>query len=84
MFKLWPQWEYIVKALGLKMLPLWDYNLFMPKTTKEKRAHTASMRVRLLPEHDEEIRRAAEHAGISLSDWLRLVLLRAAREELGE
>jgi len=66
------------------MLPLWDYNRFMPKTTKEKRAHTASMRVRLLPEHDEKIRRAAEHAGISLSDWLRLVLLKAARQELGE
>ncbi len=64
------------------MLPLWDYNSRMAKTTKEKRAHTASMRVRLLPEHDELIRKAAEHAGVSLSDWLRLVLLKAARDEL--
>lgn len=61
----------------------WGYNFRMAKPTKEKRVHAASMRVRLLPEHDELIREAAEHAGVSLSDWLRLVLLRAAREELG-
>ncbi len=51
---------------------------------EEKRAHSASVRVRLLPEHDELIRQAAEHAGVSLSDWMRLVLLKAAREELGQ
>lgn len=66
------------------MLPLWGYNLGMAKATQEKRNHSASMRVRLLPEHDELIREAAEHAGVSLSDWLRLVLLRAARDELGK
>ncbi|MCB1058053.1 MAG: hypothetical protein KDD11_21340 [Acidobacteria bacterium] len=67
----------------MKLLPRWGYNSGMANTTTEKRVHAASMRVRLLPEHDELIREAADHAGVSLSDWLRLVLLRAAREELG-
>lgn len=58
----------------------WDYTSGM----EEKRSHSASVRVRLMPEHDELIRRAAEHAGVSISDWMRLVLLKAAREELGE
>jgi predicted HicB family RNase H-like nuclease len=55
-----------------------------PGMAAEQRRHSASMRVRLQPEHDELIRRAADHAGISLSDWLRMVLLKAAREELGK
>jgi hypothetical protein len=45
------------------------------------------MRVRLLPEHDALIREAAEHAvrrkgSGDLSDWLREVLVAAARREL--
>lgn len=54
---------------------------------EESRRHSASMRVRLLPEHDALIREAAEHAlkrkgSGDLSDWLREVLVAAARREL--
>jgi uncharacterized protein (DUF1778 family) len=40
------------------------------------------LNIRLLPEHAELIRSAAELAGISLSDWIRERLIRAARKEL--
>jgi len=54
---------------------------------EESRKHSASIRVRLLPEHDALIREAAEHAvrrkgSGDLSDWLREVLVTAARKEL--
>jgi uncharacterized protein (DUF1778 family) len=54
---------------------------------KEERAHEASIRVRLLPEHDALIREAADHAlrrkGTgTLSDWIRETLVAAARKEL--
>jgi uncharacterized protein (DUF1778 family) len=54
---------------------------------EESRKHSSSMRVRLLPEHDALIREAAEHAvrrkgSGDLSDWLREVLVAAARREL--
>lgn len=49
----------------------------------EGRAHTAALRLRLLPEHDELFRRAAKHAGINLSDWARERLIQAARKDLG-
>jgi len=54
---------------------------------EELRRHSASMRVRLLPEHDSLIREAAEHAvrrkgSGDLSDWLREALVSAARREL--
>lgn len=51
---------------------------------EENRAHSASARVRLMPEHDALIRQAAELAGISLSDWMRDRLIRAARREIAE
>jgi uncharacterized protein (DUF1778 family) len=60
----------------------------MPRPkVEESRKHSASMRVRLLPEHDTLIREAAEHAtrrkgSGDLSDWLREVLVAAARREL--
>jgi hypothetical protein len=54
---------------------------------EESRKHSASMRVRLLPEHDALIREAAERAvrrkgSGDLSDWLRETLVAAARREL--
>jgi hypothetical protein len=54
---------------------------------EESRKHSASLRVRLLPEHDALIREAAEHAvrrkgSGDLSDWLREALVAAARREL--
>lgn len=45
------------------------------------RRHSASVRIRLLPEHNALIRKAADHAGILLSDWLRERLIAAARRE---
>lgn len=55
----------------------------MPKKKPENRRHGGALRLRLLDEHDELIRAAAEAAGISLSDWMRERLIRAARSELG-
>lgn len=45
---------------------------------------TAALNMRLRPDHLDLFRRAAEHAGLSLSGWVRERLLRAARAELGE
>jgi uncharacterized protein (DUF1778 family) len=42
------------------------------------------LNVRLLPEHADLIRQAAELAGVSLSDWIRERLLRQARRELAQ
>jgi uncharacterized protein (DUF1778 family) len=50
----------------------------------DTRKHTATLNMRLQPEHLELFRRAADHAGLSLSGWVRERLLRAARAELGE
>jgi uncharacterized protein (DUF1778 family) len=51
---------------------------------EENRAHSASVRVRLMPEHDALIRQAADLAGVSLSDWMRDRLIRTARREIAE
>lgn len=45
---------------------------------------SASFRLRLLDEQKEVIARAADQAGVSLSDWARAVLVREAQEELAE
>jgi uncharacterized protein (DUF1778 family) len=50
----------------------------------EERAHSASIRIRLMPTHDALIRQAAELAGVSLSDWIRERLIRAARKEVSQ
>lgn len=53
------------------------------RTSSElKRKHSAALRARLQPEHDALVRKAAETAGISISDWVRERLLAAARREL--
>jgi uncharacterized protein (DUF1778 family) len=54
---------------------------------KEDRTHERSIRVRLLPEHDDLIREAADHAlrrkgAGNLSDWIRETLVAGARKEL--
>jgi len=51
---------------------------------EEDRAHSASIRIRLLPEHDALIRQAAALAGVSMSDWLRERIVRTARREIAE
>jgi uncharacterized protein (DUF1778 family) len=51
---------------------------------EEDRAHSSSIRIRLLPEHDALIREAAALAGVSMSDWLRERIVRAARREIAE
>jgi uncharacterized protein (DUF1778 family) len=57
----------------------------MARPRKEAdRAHSATLRIRLLPEHDALIREAAALAGVSLSDWLRERIIRSARRELAE
>ncbi len=54
----------------------------MIKKKTPQRKHTASILLRLLPEHAELVQEAADHSGISRSDWIRERLLRCAREEL--
>jgi uncharacterized protein (DUF1778 family) len=51
---------------------------------KLERTHSAALRIRLLPEHDALIRQAADLTGVSLSDWIRERLVRAARKEVAE
>ncbi|HVT19727.1 MAG TPA: DUF1778 domain-containing protein [Thermoanaerobaculia bacterium] len=53
-------------------------------TEKPKRRHSSALHLRLMPEHEGLIRRAAELAGVSLSDWIRERLIRAARKELSQ
>jgi uncharacterized protein (DUF1778 family) len=56
----------------------------MDKKTAAPRRHTAMLNIRLLPEHAELFRQAAELAGVSLSDWIRERLIRAARKEVSQ
>jgi uncharacterized protein (DUF1778 family) len=53
-------------------------------SSREKRRHSRALRVRVEPEHDRLVRRAAEKAGISISDWVRERLIRAAEKELAD
>jgi uncharacterized protein (DUF1778 family) len=70
--------------LGLTRKSL-GYTLWvMVKKAAAPRRHTAMLNIRLLPEHAELIRQAAEMAGVSLSDWIRERLIRAARKEIGQ
>jgi uncharacterized protein (DUF1778 family) len=54
----------------------------MAKRKPPKRTHSAQVNLRLTPEHDELIRAAAKHAGQTLTNWIRGVLVREARAEL--
>ncbi|HEX9940684.1 MAG TPA: DUF1778 domain-containing protein [Thermoanaerobaculia bacterium] len=49
-----------------------------------KRRHSAALHIRLMPEHEDLIRQAAELTGTSLSDWIRDKLVRAARKDISE
>ena len=60
----------------------WLYSCAMTETTVERR-HSAQINFRITPEHDQLIREAAEHSGATLTNWIRSVLVKAAREELG-
>jgi uncharacterized protein (DUF1778 family) len=50
---------------------------------EEARKHSGALRLRLIPEHEELIRKAAAQVGINLSDYMRDRLIRAARLDLG-
>ncbi len=52
------------------------------KPAAEKRKHSGSVRIRLVPEHEADIRHAAQLAGLNLSAWVRERLIKSAREEL--
>jgi len=67
--------------LGLTMGIFRVYTLDMA-TDQEKRTHSAQLHIRLTPEHDHLVREAAEHAGQTLTNWIRGVLVREARREL--
>ncbi len=51
-----------------------------PKDPARRASDTFHFRVQ--PEHGELIRRAADHAGLDVSGWLRDRALKAARREL--
>jgi uncharacterized protein (DUF1778 family) len=56
---------------------------------KETRTYEVTIRARVTPDQAEKFKRAADHAAErrgtgTFSDWVREVLLRAAREELGD
>lgn len=52
--------------------------------SKPPRRHSAQVNFRLTPEHEELIRTAAEHSGQTLANWIRGVLVKAARQELAQ
>lgn len=60
------------------------YNGYMTKEDTPNRKHSVSILLRVTPEHGDLIQRAADHAGISRSDWIRERLIREARKEVGE
>lgn len=65
------------------LLDLWPHRIYHgAMKEKTQRRHSSALHLRLMPEHEELIRRAAELAGVSLSDWIRERLIRAARKEL--
>jgi uncharacterized protein (DUF1778 family) len=49
-----------------------------------KRRHSTSLYIRVTPEHEELVKKAAELAGTSLSDWIRDRLAKVARREIAE
>jgi len=51
---------------------------------KADKTQDAALRLRLLSEHQELIRQAAELAGLSVSAWMRERLIRAARREIAQ
>ena len=54
------------------------------KSAAEKRKHSGSVRIRLVPEHEADIRHAAQLAGLNLSSWVRERLIKSARDELAK
>jgi len=75
-------------SLPLTCSPTGAYSRGMARPKMEEaRRHSGSLRVRLLPDHETLIREAAAHAvkrkgSGDLSDWMREVLVAAARREL--
>ena len=51
---------------------------------EENRKHGHSVLLRFEADQLEMIDRAAEHAGLNRTAWLRSAVIRSAREELGE
>ena len=70
------------KNLPLDLWPQGIYHGDMKEKTQ--RRHSSALHLRLMPEHEELIRRAAELAGVSISDWIRERLIRAARKEISQ
>lgn len=71
------------------MSRLWRYNVATMARPKAERTYNVEVRARVLPEQKELFERAAEHAAKrrgtgTFSDWMREVLVRAARQELGD
>jgi uncharacterized protein (DUF1778 family) len=54
------------------------------KKPVEQRRHAVTAAFRFTVEQDELFRKAADHAGLSMSAWVRERLLAAARKEIGE
>ena len=72
--------------MPLDFLPHWGYIIGMEIIRRKlgKRRHSKELRARLRPEQDDLIREAAGIAGITLSDWMRERLTKAARREIAE
>ena len=72
-------------------LALWRVRCYTRATmpTKKRRTRDITIRARVTPEQAAMFQRAAEHAAErrgtgTFSDWVREVLLQAARQELGD
>lgn len=54
----------------------------MDKKTQQKTSKIVAVRLR--PDHEDLLKRAAEDVGLTLSSWLRMVALKAAREQTAQ
>jgi len=61
-----------------------SYGYIMDTMSDEERRHSEPVLLRFQPEQLALIDRAAEHAGLARTGWIRMALLKQARLELAE
>lgn len=73
-----------IQLLSLDVDFRWIYIPAMAKDERETRRHSSSVLVRLTEEQLELVDRAAEATGLNRTGWVRMTLLQAAKQQLGE
>jgi hypothetical protein len=82
--KMYCHWHHFVKT-SLKELSLNPHSnaqYTSAMSPREMRRHSAVLQVRVKPQHKQLIEKAADKAGLNISNWTRERLIQAARKEL--